>query len=54
VVTTLAEICMIRLEAAARALKDTARVQATSLRRRHPHTQLGFKESRDRAPEDGR
>ena len=49
----LAEIFMVRLEAAARALKDTARPSNTHFVGVNPHTQLRFKESRDRAPEDG-
>ena len=50
----LAEIFMVRLEAAARALKDTARPSNPHFVGVTPNTQLGFKESRDRAPEDGR
>ena len=50
----LAEIFMVRLEAAARALKDTARPSNSHFVGVTPHTQLRFKESRDGAPEDGR
>jgi len=47
----LAEIFMVRLEAAARALQETARSSNSRFVAFNPHAQITFKESRDRLPE---
>jgi hypothetical protein len=47
----LAEIFMVRLEAAARVLKEMARSSNSPFVAFNPHAQITFKESRDRLPE---
>jgi hypothetical protein len=51
VVAMLAEIFMVRLEAAARALQETALSSNSGFIAFNPHAQITFKESRDRLPE---
>jgi hypothetical protein len=51
VVTMLAEIFMVRLEAAARALQEAAVSSNSRFVAFSPHSQFTFKESRDRVSE---
>jgi hypothetical protein len=47
----LAEIFMVRLEAAARTLRETALSGTSRFVAFNPHAEITFKDSRDRLPE---